>query len=145
MSVSLKPVAFAATLLATMLLAGAGARPVKAQDTAATSPQASYDQDRTCLGVYSFMAAAERGAPPATIQAYADIIAKDGRALGKTDDQIKADMQVAMTAYTQNVIAPQSKNNQIPADAGWADYTACNSYFAGRGLVATTPPTPRPQ
>jgi len=150
MSIILKHLAFAATLLAL-----AGGLPAQAQsqpqDAAAAGPPpssaslASYNQDQTCLGVYSFMAASERAEPPATIQAYADVIVKDGRGLGKTDDQIKADMQVAMTAYTQNVIVPQSKNNQIPADAGWADYTTCNSYFTGRGVVATTPATPQPQ
>ena len=135
----LKHLAFAATLLAL-----AGGLPARAQDTAA-GPQASYDQNLKCLGVYSFMAAAERAAPPATIQVYAGVIATDGHVLGKTEDQIKGDERAAMTAYTQTVIAPLSKDNHIPADAGWADYKACNSYFAGRGVVATTPPTPQPQ
>jgi len=139
MSISLKRLAFAATLLAL-----AGGLPAMAQD-AASGAQANYDQNLKCLGVYSFMAAAERAVPPATIQVYAGIIASDGHALGKTDDQIKADEQTGMMAYTQTVIAPLSTNNQIPADAGWADYRTCNSYFAGRGVVATTPPTPQPQ
>ena len=144
MSIILKHLAFAATLLAL-----AGGLPARAQDASAAAPapgtQASYDQNLKCLGVYSFMAAAERAAPPATIQVYAGVVATDGHALGKTDDRIKADERAAMTAYTQNVIAPLSKDNQIPADAGWADYGACNTYFAGRGVVATTPPTPQPQ
>ncbi len=143
MAIILKRLAFAATLLAL-----AGGLPAKAQDTAsAAAPDAaaSYEQSLKCLGVYSFMAAAERAVPPATIQAYAGIIASDGHALGKTDDQIKADEQAGMMAYTQTVIAPLSTNNQIPADAGWADYRTCNSYFAGRGVVVTTPPTQQPQ
>ncbi len=143
MSVIVKSLACAAALLAVV-----GAVPARAQDATAPSSSAfpaNYDQDRTCLGVYSFMAASERAVPPASIQAYATIIAADGRALGKSDEAIKADMQGAMTAYTQNVIVPQSKNNQIPADAGWADYGACNTYFAGRGVEQTSAPTPRPQ
>ncbi len=155
MSVILKPVACAAALL---VLAGvmpasaqnAGAMPALAQTAAPAPGQASptsvnYDQDQRCLGVYSFMAASERAVPPATIQAYAAMIAADGRALGKSDDGIKDDMKAAMTAYTQNVIVPMSKDNQIPADAGWADYESCNSYFAGRGIEQTNTPTPQPQ
>jgi hypothetical protein len=143
MAIILKHLAFAATLLAL-----AGGLPAKAQEAAsaaAPAMQTNYDENLKCLGVYSFMAAAERAAPPATIQVYFGLIASDGHALGKTDAQIKADAQTAMMAYTQTVIAPISKNNQIPADAGWADYRTCNSYFAGRGVVATTPATAQPQ
>ena len=143
MAVILKHLAFAATLLA--LAGGLPARAQEAPSAAAPATQTNYDENLKCLGVYSFMAAAERAAPPATIQVYAGVIATDGHALGKSDDQIKADERTAMTAYTQTVIAPMSRNNQIPADAGWADYKACNSYFAGRGVVATTPATPQPQ
>ena len=143
MAIILKHLAFAATVLA--LAGGLPARAQQPASPAASATQANYDQNLKCLGVYSFMAAAERAAPPATIQVYADVVATDGHALDKTDDQIKADERAAMTAYTQTVIVPLSRNNQIPADAGWADYQTCNSYFAGRGVVATTPATPQPQ
>ncbi len=106
--------------------------------------QADYDHDQKCLSVYLFMAVAERAMPPGNMQAYMDLAKADGHAIGKTDDQVKADLQAGAMAYV-SAIRAQSTDDKVPDNAGWDDYKACNAYFAGRGLAPTMPATPQPK
>ena len=142
MSAVLKYAASAIAVLACAAIASAYAQTPAA--ALSGEAQAHYQEDEKCLGVYMFMAVAERAVPPANMRLYLGLIKADGAAAGRTDDQIKTDSQTAVMAY-MDTIKTQSKDNTVPPNAGWDDYQACNTYFAGRGIVATPPVAPRPK
>ena len=141
------PAVFKYAVSAIALLSWFAAPAAHAQTPSAGVPddaRARYEEDQKCLAVYTFMAVSERAVPPASLSLYIGLTKTDGAAAGRTDDQVKTDSQTAIMAY-MDAIKAQSKDNTVPSNAGWRDDKACNTYFAGRGIIAAPPLAPQPR